>query len=74
MTNRNQLQRLTIERGYDFKAIIEEAESKAVAQDWKVWGLTDHQGDVIAWIDGAGFPYCVKGLAIYYYRSINELN
>ena len=69
--NKNQLQRLTIEGGYDFEAILAQAEIEATEQTWKVWGLSDLQSDVLAWIEDSGYPYCVKGLAIYYYRSIN---
>ena len=72
MVKKDILQRLLVEGGHNLEEIIEEAESKAVAQDWKVWGLTDHQGDVIRWIDEAGYPYYVKGLAIYHYAAVNQ--
>ncbi len=71
MINQNQLQRLTIEGGYNFEAILQQAEAESVEQYNKVWGLTDRQSDVTAWIEDNGYPFCVKGLAIYYYRSIN---
>ena len=74
MNNQDQLHRLTIEHGYDFNAILAQAKAEAVAQPWKMRGLTDYQSDVVMWIEGNGYPYCVKGLAIFYYLAVNEAN
>ena len=73
MTNHNELQRLVTEGGYNLEEIIEEAESKAVAQGRKVRGMTGRQSDAIVWIEGSGYPYCVYGLAICYYRTVNTV-
>lgn len=73
MTNQNQLQRLAIEGGYDLEEILERAEIEAVEQEHECWGLTARQSDLVMWIRERGFPYCVFGLAIYYYRSVNGL-
>ena len=72
--NKDILQRLLIEGGHDLEKILEkaEAEAEAKAQELQVWGLTDRQNDVIMWIDAAGYPYYVKGLAIYHYAAVNQ--
>ena len=72
MNNQKQLQRLTKEHGYEFNAILAQAKAEAVAQHWKMRGLTDYQSDVVMWIEHRGYPYCVKGQAIYHYLEINE--
>jgi hypothetical protein len=71
MLNNQVMSRICKENNIDPIALRLEAESKAVSQNDKRWGLTDGQSDVIQYMWAQDVLPAAVNLAITHYREVN---